>query len=154
MKDRVLRVVLALAAVGAIGYGATAAYAAFFAGTYAGRITGVQGISLPKGGNMKFKVSGSGRVTTFQWSKIYVACTDGQVHRSSGHIRSSTPIVSRVFKIHASSSTATATVKGVIRGQDHARGLLNIKGGIPTSVGPRNCKTGRQFWSAGHVRGT
>jgi hypothetical protein len=153
MRRRMLRNVLALAAMAVMAY-ATAAYGSFFAGTYAGRITGVQGNSLPKGGNMKFKISSSGRVTTFKWSKIYVACTDGKVHRTSGHIRTNTPIVNRVFKIHASSSSATATAKGVMRGNDHARGLLNVKGRIPTTVGPRTCKTGKQFWSAGHVRGT
>lgn len=154
MRKRVLRVVLSLAGVAAMAYGATAAYASFFAGTYAGRITGVQGISLPKGGNMKFKITGKGRIRTFNFSKIYVACTDGQVHRTIGHVSSDTPIVNRIFTIHASSSSASLKIKGIIRGSDHARGYLNLKGRIPTDVGPRTCKTGKQFWSAGHVRGT
>jgi hypothetical protein len=154
MRKRIARISALLAVIAALAIGATAAYGSFFAGTYAGRITGVQGIQLPKGGNMKFKISASGRVTSFKWSKIYVSCTDGKVHRSSGHIRTNTPIVNRVFKIHASNVGSTATAKGLIRGQNHARGLFNLKGRIPTTAGEKTCKTGRQFWSAGHVRGT
>jgi hypothetical protein len=156
MRKRVLRGVVALAAIAALGWAATAAYGSFFAGTYAGKITGVQGISLPKGGNMKFKISGSGKVTTFQFSKIYVACADGNVHRTSGHVRRlAIPIVNRVFTIHASTSSATLKIKGLIRGSNHARGYLNLKGVVPvTSGGALNCKTGKQFWSARHVRGT
>ena len=80
MRKRSVRVLLGLAAAATLALSATAAYGGFFAGTYAGRITGVQGISLPKGGNMKFKITAGGRVTSFKWSKIYVACTDGNVH--------------------------------------------------------------------------
>jgi hypothetical protein len=154
LRKRMLRWVGALAAIATLGLGVAAAYGSFDAGTYLGRITGVQGIPLPKGGNMSFKISGSGNVTTFQFRKIYVACADGNVHRTSGHLsRTAAPIDNRVFTIHASNSTASVKIKGIIRGQNHARGYLNLKGVVPvTSGGSLNCKTGKQFWSAAHAR--
>src|SRR6266516_63807 len=147
MRKRILRGAAILAAL-AVPFGATTASAAFFAGTYAGKITGVQGLQLPKGGNMKFRISSSGKVTSFQFSKIYVACTNGNVYRTSGHIGViHVPIVNRLFTIHAQNSYgATLKVKGKIRGTDHARGLLNFKGRMPTTGGLKNCGTGRQFW--------
>ena len=110
MRRRIVRVVVALAAIAALAWVATAAYGSFYAGKYVGKITGVQGTPLPKGGNMSFKISGKGNVTTFQFSKIYVACADGNVHRTSGHLsRTAAPIVNRVFTIHARESSAAIT---------------------------------------------
>jgi hypothetical protein len=152
MRKRILRGVVILAAILTL-FGATVASGAFLAGTYAGRITGVQGISLPKGGNMKFRITRRGKVSSFQFSKIYVACADGNVHRTSGHVGGiRAPIVDRVFTIHAQNAYgATLKVKGIIRGSNHARGYLNFKGRMTTNAGTFNCKTGRQFWSARHI---
>jgi hypothetical protein len=152
MRKRILRGAAILAAILTL-FGATVASGAFLAGTYAGRITGVEGISLPKGGNMKFRITRRGKVSSFQFSKIYVACADGNVHRTSGHVGGiRVPIVNRVFTIHAANSAgATLKVKGIIRGSNHARGYLNFKGVMSTNAGTLNCKTGRQFWSAKHV---
>ena len=159
MKKRILRGAAILASL-AVLFGAATAFGAFHAGTYAGKITGVQGTQLPKGGNMKFKISGRAKVTAFQFSKIYVACTDNNVWRTSGHVSGiKAPIVKKnglpTFVIHASNSTgATLKVKGIIRGSNHARGVLNFHGVMATTGGTKNCATGRQFWSAGHVAGT
>jgi hypothetical protein len=156
-RKTIVRGVAVVAALAMLAWAATAAYGAFFAGTYAGRITGVQGVPIhQKGGNMKFKITGSGKVSTFQFSKIFVACQDGNIHRASIKVRrTAEPIKHRVFTIHASSSTATLKVKGVIRGRNHARGYLRLKGQINTiDAGTQVCNSGRQFWSAGHVRGT
>jgi hypothetical protein len=152
MRKRILRGVVILAAILTL-FGATVASGAFLAGTYAGRITGVQGISLPRGGNMKFRITRRGKVSSFQFSKIYVACADGNVHRTSGHVGGiRAPIVDRVFTIHAQNAYgATLKVKGIIRGSNHARGYLNFKGRMTTNAGTFNCKTGRQFWSARHI---
>lgn len=153
MRKRILRGAAVLAAL-AVPFGAATASGSFFAGTYAGKITGVQGIALPQtAGNMKFKITRSGKVSTFQASKILVACADGNVHRTSFHVRRiAVPIQSRVFVVKGTNSSgATLKAKGVIRGQDHARGYLRFKGVMQTDAGTLDCNTGRQFWSAKHV---
>src|SRR5690242_14740151 len=154
MRKRIWRSAMALAAIAVLALGVSAAYGVFDAGSYLGSITGVQGHPLPKGGNMSFKISGKGRVTTVQFRKIFVACADGNIHRTNVHLRrTAAPIVNRVFTIHATNSSATMKVKGIIRGQNHARGLLNLKGVVQTTdSGLLNCRTGRQFWSARHAR--
>jgi hypothetical protein len=157
MRKRILRGA-AILGVLAVPFAVTAAFGAFHAGIYAGKITGVQGSTLPQGGNMKFKVSSTAKVRSFQASKVYVACADGNVHRTSFHWSGKAPIVKKnghpIFTLTGSTGTANLKVKGIIRGSNHARGVLNFKGVMSTSGGTLNCKTGRQFWSAGHVAGT
>jgi hypothetical protein len=156
MRTRVARVAAILAGVATLGL-TTSASGSILAGTYAGKITGVEGHASFKGGNMKFKICGCGRIRAFQFSKIRVGCTDGRIYRTSGHV---TPEVRafrhhgvRKFKFHASNSYgAVLKVVGVFRGNDHARGLLRFKGKMQTTGGVKTCTTFRQLWSAGHVR--
>lgn len=157
MRKRILRGA-AILGVLAVPFGAATASGAFLAGTYAGKITGVQGISLPStAGNMKLKINGNAHVTSFQFSKVLVACADGNVYRTSAHWskQGGVPIYKGPpphFTLTGSTGTATLKAKGIIRGHDHARGYLNFKGLMNTSGGRLNCKTGKQFWSAKHVR--
>ena len=116
MRKRILGVTAILAIIAALGVAASAS-GGILIGTYAGKITGVEGHASFKGGNMKFKISGRAKVTTFQFSKIYVACTDNNVWRTSGHVSGiKAPIVKKnglpTFVIHASNSTgATGCTK-------------------------------------------
>jgi hypothetical protein len=148
----------AILAVVAMLVGATSASAGILVGTYPGAITGIQGTgSLGfKGGNMKFTISGHGRITSFQFSKVRVACTNGNVYRTSGHISPNVRAFRhngvRKFKFHGTNQFGgVLKVLGVFRGTDHARGTLRYKGRMPTSGGVKNCTTFVQFWSAKHA---
>jgi hypothetical protein len=84
MRKRILVGVAALAAIATLGI-AVSASGVVLSGTYAGKITGIEGNGNLgfRGGNMKFRISGQGRIKSFQFSKIRVACTDGNVYRTS-----------------------------------------------------------------------
>ncbi|HEY7032639.1 MAG TPA: hypothetical protein VH482_14955 [Thermomicrobiales bacterium] len=158
MKRRVLRAT-AVVAVLAMLVGAASASAGILVGQYPGRITGVEGNGNLgfKGGNMKFKINGAGRITSFKFAKIRVACTDGNVYRTSGHIspgvRAFRHNGTRKFKFHGSNSYGgVLKVVGIFRGDNHARGLLRFKGRMGTSGGVKDCTTFRQLWSAKHAR--
>jgi hypothetical protein len=157
MRRSIVRWAAILAALATLA-GAATASAGILVGTYAGRITGVEGHRSFKGGNMKFKLSGRGRIKSFQFSKIRVACSNGNLYRTSGHISPNVRVFKhngvRKFKFHGSNQYGgELKVLGIFRGHDHARGLLRYKGRIPTNDGHvRHCTTFRQFWSASHVR--
>lgn len=155
MRKRLLGGAAILAIIATFGLVATAS-AGILVGTYAGKITGVEGHSSFKGGNMKFKLSGKGRIKSFQFSKVRVACTDGNVWRTSGHIspnvrvRRNGSVRKFVFKAQ-NGEGGKFKAKGFFRGSNHARGFLRYKGRMETTGGTKTCTTFRQLWSAGHV---
>jgi hypothetical protein len=157
MRRRTLAGAAILAIIATLGVVASAS-GGILIGTYEGRITGVEGIGNFgfKGGNMKFKLSGQGRIKSFQFSRIRVLCSDGNTYRTSGHIAPNVRVRQvngvRKFVFGAQNSAgAVFKAKGIFRGSDHARGFLRFKGTMSTTGGTRNCTTFRQLWSARHV---
>ena len=157
IRKRILGGAAILAALATLGATASASGGVLL-GTYAGRVTGVEGNgSLGyKGGNMQFDLCGCGRITHFQFSRIRVACTDGGVYRTAARLNPSVKVYNqrgvRKFKFHATNGEGgVLKVTGIVRGHDHARGLLRYKGPMPTSGGQKTCTSFRQLWSAKYV---
>ena len=157
MSKRILGGVAILAAIGTLGVAATAS-GSLLSGVYAGKITGINGAGIAgfKGGNMKFKICNCGRIERFEFSKIRVGCTDGNLWRTSGKVapagRAFIRKGVRQFKFHRTNQYGgVLNVRGVFRGNDHARGFLRYKGRMATTGGVKTCTTETQFWSAGHV---
>jgi hypothetical protein len=157
LRKRIVRGTAVLAVLGML-VGATSASAGILVGSYPGAITGIEGTgSLGfKGGNMKFTLSRKGKITSFQFSKVRVACS-GHVYRTSGHIAPNSRVFRSnglpVFKFHGQNSFGgVLKVAGIFRGHDHARGFLNFHGTLATNAGIKHgCQTFHQLWSAKHA---
>jgi hypothetical protein len=105
---------------------------------------------------MKFYLCGCGHIKHFQFSSIRVACTDGNVYRTSGRVNPGVLAYNqrgvRKFRFRATNGEGgVLKVIGIFRGDDHARGLLRYKGRMPTSGGEKTCTSLRQPWSARYV---
>lgn len=155
-RKRILGGTAILAAIATLGLAASAP-ASIPAGTYAGRITGVEGHASFKGGNMKLELCGCARIKHFQFSRIRVACTDGGIYRTSGRINPDVKAYRwrglRKFKFRATNDEGgVLKVLGIFRGHNHVRGMLRYKGRMPTTGGEKTCTSYRQPWSASYVR--